>query len=70
MEHDLAKVGVAGSSPVSRSFYFESAAFAAFFFFLLGFLPYLIYNSIGTLCGKREACENETLEEEAGGPAV
>ena len=31
MEHDLAKVGVAGSSPVSRSFYTQKQWFTAFF---------------------------------------
>ena len=31
VEYDLAKVGVAGSSPVSRSFLFLSLVFRAFF---------------------------------------
>ena len=35
VEYDLAKVGVAGSSPVSRSFYFmpESQGIPAFLFY-------------------------------------
>ena len=35
VEHDLAKVGAAGSSPVSRSFYERKPLVQAFFFFLL-----------------------------------
>ena len=33
VEYDLAKVGVAGSSPVSRSFYFKPC-FQGFFFYM------------------------------------
>ena len=33
VEYDLAKVGVAGSSPVSRSFYFKPC-FQGFFFYI------------------------------------
>ena len=36
VEHDLAKVGVAGSSPVSRSQ--KVLIFKAFFFFVYGFV--------------------------------
>ncbi len=43
VEHDLAKVGAAGSSPVSRSFYGRKPLVQAFFFLLQKIIFYRNY---------------------------